>query len=137
MNDGPILIVDGDEDDRELLKEAFSDLGYKNPLLFLSNGNAVLAYLDSNKKTPFLILCDVNIPGMDGFQLKAKLLEQSTTNYKSVPFVFWSSRVSRAQVQHAYDLAVNGFFVKEDTFEEIKVSLSRIVDYWARSKVPE
>ena len=137
MTTGPILIVNNDEDDRELLKEAWRELGFPNTLLFFSNGRDVLEYLDSDKTTPFIILCDVNMPGMDGFELKEKILEDADMEYKSVPFVFWSDEVSKAQIQKAYDLGGNGFFLKGNSFDEIKESLSDIVHYWSKSKMPE
>ena len=137
MNNGPVLIVDDDEDDKELVIDAWKELDYGNELIFMTHGQEVLAYLKSGKPTPFLILCDVDIPKMDGFELKEKILDDSNSHYKSIPFVFWSSGVSKAQIQRAYDLGVNGFFVKENSFEGIKTSLKNIVAYWAESVVPE
>ncbi len=137
MNNGPILIVDDDRDDRQFLQDAWEEVEFENPLLFFDNGKDVLEYLRSDKIKPFLIICDVNIPKMDGFELKEKILENPSVNYKSVPFVFWSTAVSKAQIQKAYDLGVNGFFVKEINFDEIKRSLIDIVKYWLRSKTPE
>jgi len=137
VNTAPILIVDDDSDDRQLLREAWKELGFPNPLLFFNTGEEVLQYLSAEKIIPFLTLCDVNIPKMDGFELKAKLLEDTSMNYRSIPFVFWSSEVSKKQIQKAYDLGVNGFFVKGNTFEEIKNSLIDIVNYWQKSRVPE
>jgi CheY-like chemotaxis protein len=136
MNDGPVLIVDDDVDDRELLQDAWLEMGFVNELLFFSSGEEVLDFLYTEKVIPFLILCDVNIPRMDGFALKSKLLEDTELNYKSIPFVFWSSEVSNKQILQAYDLGVNGFFVKGSTFDEIKQSLRDIVAYWQKSKVP-
>jgi len=137
MNEGPVLIVDDDEDDKKFLEEAWKELNYPNELLFFKNGNDVLHYLQAKEHVPFLILCDVNIPKMDGFQLKERILNNGKTHYKSIPFVFWSSMVSNAQIQKAYDLGVNGFFVKDSNFNDLKESLIDIVNYWAKSKVPE
>jgi CheY-like chemotaxis protein len=106
--------------DKELLQEAWSELGFPNDLLFFENGNEVLSYLKSEKATPFLILCDVNLPSMNGFELKEKILEDTSANYKSIPFVFWSAAVSKSQIEKSYDLGGNGFFLKENTFEGIK-----------------
>ena len=137
MNTGPVLIVDDDEEDREFLEEAWKELEFTNTLLFFNNGQGVLDYLKSDKETPFLIISDVNIPGMDGFQLKKKILEDRSANYKSIPFVFWSTQVSPSQIQKAYDLGVNGFFVKDNNLQELKQSLSDIVKYWLKSVTPE
>jgi CheY-like chemotaxis protein len=101
MNNGPILIVDDDNDDWELLQEAWKELPFENQLIFCSSGNEVLEYLYSHETKRFLILSDVNLPKMDGFELKAKLLEDDPMNYKSIPFVFWSSPVTRSQIEKA------------------------------------
>jgi len=137
MNTAPILIVDDDADDRDFLQHAWKELNYSNPLIFLNTGEELLNYLDTEKTPPFLILCDVNIPKMDGFKLKEKILEDPKMHYKSVPFIYWSSLASKAQIQKAYDLGGNGFFIKECTFEKIKQSLIDIVNYWQKSIVPE
>ena len=137
MNKAPILIVDDDEEDREFVKEAWSELTYQNPLLFFSTAESVLEYLHSDITPPLLILCDVNIPKMDGFALKAKLKESPSMKYKSIPFIFWSSQVSNAQIQKAYDLGVHGFFLKENRFDQLKASLALILNYWMKSVTPK
>lgn len=136
MNDSPVFIVDDDRDDREFLEQAWKELGYKNPLHFFDNGKEVLKVLKNESTVPFLILCDVNLPGMDGFELK-KQIEESIIKHKSVPFVFWSNFAAKAQIQKAFDLSVNGFFIKETKFEDIKKSLIEIYQYWQKSKTPE
>ena len=137
MNDGPILIVDDDMDDREFLQEAWKDLPFENELIFFDTGLEVLDYLKSEQVTPFLILCDVNLPKLNGFQLKEKIRESAFTNHKSIPFVFWSTSASVEQIQTAYAPGVNGFFIKESTFEKVKESWVDIVKYWRKSRVPE
>ncbi len=68
MNNGPVLIVDDDTDDMELLQQAWKELKYPNILIFLNSGDQALNYLKSDNTVPFLILCDVNIPRVDGFE---------------------------------------------------------------------
>lgn len=137
MNTEPILIIDDDSDDRGFIQDAWKELNYQNQLIFFKNGEDVLKFLDAEKITPFLIISDVNLPKMDGFELKEKLLKHPSTRYSSIPFVFWSSAISNAQVKKAYDLGVNGIFVKENNFNGIKQALTDIVNYWEKSKVPE
>jgi CheY-like chemotaxis protein len=103
MNDGPVLIVDNDEEDWEFLQAAWKEPGYTNALLFFHTGKEVFHYLNKEEPVPFLILCDVNIPGMEGFELKKKIMEPDRLNYKSIPFVFWSTAVSIEQIRKAYD----------------------------------
>src|SRR5688572_2435375 len=100
MNNGPILIVDNDVEDWEIIQEAWAALKYENELIFMSNGNDVLEYMKSDKKVPFLILSDVNLSGMSGFELKEKLFN-SSSNYATIPFLFWSSAISQSQIEKA------------------------------------
>jgi CheY-like chemotaxis protein len=136
MNTAPVLIVDDDVDDRDFLQEAWKELHFPNALIFLNNGEEAIEYLRSGKLSPFLILCDVNLPKMDGFELKRKIYEDIEMNYRSIPFVFWSSQPSKAQIQKAYDLGGNGFFIKGSQFDEIKQSLLEIVQYWRKCITP-
>ena len=73
---------------------------------------------------------------MDGFKLKEELLKDKNMNYASIPFVFWSTSASESEIKKSYDLGGNGFFLKGDSFHEMKESLLDIVKYWFKSKTP-
>ena len=133
---GPVVIVDDDDDDKEIIELVWRELPYKNELVFFRTGEQVLKFLNTEDVVPFLILCDVNIPKMDGFELKKRLLADDNLNYASIPFIFWSSVASNAQIKKSYDLGGNGFFVKEDKINYIKTFFSSIMEYWIKSKTP-
>ena len=137
MNEGPVFIVDNDQDDQEFIRSVWQELKYQNELLFFQRGEAVLRYLKTNAVVPFLIISDVNLPGKDGYELKKQVLDGNALYYKSVPFVFLSDKVSNEQIKKAYDLRVNGFFIKDNTLQELKSTFAAIVQYWMRSVVPE
>ena len=44
---GPIIIIDDDPDDQELLKQVFSNLNYENEIIYFWNGDLALNYLNS------------------------------------------------------------------------------------------
>ena len=86
---GPILIIEDDQDDQYLLEEVFSALNIKNELKFFENGHFALEYLQTTKDKPFIILSDVNLPGMSGPDLKRSINENDRLRRKSIPFVFF------------------------------------------------
>ena len=43
---GPVVIIEDDEDDQAILKEVFENLGYSNEVIFFNEGQAALDYLD-------------------------------------------------------------------------------------------
>ena len=137
MNTAPILIVDDDLEDQEIIQEAWKELNYTNELIFFTDPQEVLNFLKQEKIIPFLIVSDVNLHKMDGFEFKKKLLEDSSLNYKSIPFVFFSNSVTKKQIEKSYDLGSHGFFIKGRNMTEIKETFISIIEYWQKSKVPE
>ena len=136
MNTNPIYIVDDDEDDQQIIKEAVAELGLVNELRFFYTAEAVLNELRKSDLIPFIIISDINLPGMDGFTLREKILTESSMSDKSIPFIFWSTTASDAQVKRAFDLSAHGFFIKGRTFKELKVELGEIISYWSKSLAP-
>lgn len=135
MNTNPIYIVDDDSDDEDLVKEAFEELGITREVKFFRTAEGVLNEL-KNDVVPFMILSDVNLPRMDGFQLREKILNETSITDKSIPFIFWSTSASEAQVKRAYDLSAHGFFLKGRTFKELKEKIHEMVKYWSDSLAP-
>ena len=116
MNTAPIYIVDDDAEDEDLIKEAFVELGIRNELKFFRSAASILEELKKQAEVPFIIISDVNLPKMDGFQLREKILNDADIADKTIPFIFWSTSASEAQIKKAYDLSVHGFFLKSRTF---------------------
>jgi CheY-like chemotaxis protein len=115
-NNAPIFIVDDDEDEHSLIKDACDELGISNPVTFFSEAQKALSYLMESETTPLVIISDVNLSGMDGFELREKIIKNENVKYKSIPFIFWSGEASKKQIQKAYDLSSHGFFIKPSDF---------------------
>ena len=137
MAKNPILVVENDDDDIELIKMAVQRLKIDRPVIFLHTADQLKQYLDTQAPPPFLILCDVNLPGQNGFELRRRILEKTELKYKSVPFIFWSNVASEQQIQQAYDLPAQGFFIKPSNFDELCTEFEVIIDYWQQSKHPK
>src|SRR5689334_4531116 len=76
-----VLIVEDDEDIRELLADVLRDQGY--PVLTAKNGIEALASLRSGAKHPGLILLDLMMPVMNGFQFLEAF--RGDPDLKSIP----------------------------------------------------
>jgi len=77
---GPVIIIEDDQDDKELLEEVFKKLNYPNQLLFFKDGEEALIFLNEMSVVPFLILSDINLPRLDGFALREKLSLMPNSN---------------------------------------------------------
>lgn len=134
---GPIVVVEDDNDDLDILKEALRENEVGNELICFSNGPDAFDYLKNTTQQPFLILCDVNLPRQNGIEFKTQIDSDEYLRQKSVPFIFYSTYVSQYAVNEAYkNLTVQGFFQKNDTYQEFKNVIKTMVDYWSLCKHP-
>jgi len=67
---GPIIIIEDDLDDQELLSEVFKKLNYKNEIVFFGDGQEALEYLTDTSIEPFIIFSDINMPKLSGMEYK-------------------------------------------------------------------
>jgi CheY-like chemotaxis protein len=127
---GPLIIVDDDYDDHFIFNEICNRLHVENELKFFKNGEELIDYLNKTTDQPFIILCDISMPGVDGLDLRRKIAANETLRMKSIPFIFFSTSASPTQVRDAYDLTVQGFFLKQPSFIETEKTFKLIMEYW-------
>jgi CheY-like chemotaxis protein len=132
----PIVIVEDDIDDQFLLRKIFERIGVGSDILFFNNGKDALDYLKTTRGNIFMILCDINMPVMNGLEFRARINKDEELRRKNVPFIFLSTAARPIDVATAYDLMVQGFFVKESTLIEMEESMRTIISYWAKCKHP-
>jgi DNA-binding NarL/FixJ family response regulator len=133
---GDIIIIEDDEDDQYLLEEAFIFMDYPNKRKYFSDGVTALGYLHTTSDIPFLILSDINMPVLSGFELRIKLQADSELSLKCIPYLFFSTAVSQRMVIDAYSMSVQGFFIKQESFDELVNTLKAIIEYWKRCVAP-
>jgi CheY-like chemotaxis protein len=134
MTKGPIVIVDDDEDDREIYADGIKAIGIPNEIRFFETCQSALDYLSTTTEQPFIILSDVNLPIMTGIQFKGKILENDYLKNKGIPFVFISTNANATAVREAHALSVQGYFQKPSNMEDIKSMLRKLFDYWELCK---
>jgi CheY-like chemotaxis protein len=132
----PIVIVEDDPDDQFLISKIFERIGVASELLFFSNGRDAFNYLKTTTRDTFLILSDINMPLMNGLELRAKIFGDDHLRSKSIPFVFLSTAARIPDVITAYELTVQGFFIKESSLEKMEEMLHSIILYWHKCKHP-
>ena len=132
----PIVIVEDDADDQYFIRSICEKLGVTSDLVFFEDGRQALNYLQTTSRKTFLILCDINMPIMNGLELRRKIQEDEMLRKKSIPFVFLSTAARPKEVAEAYDLTVQGFFVKASALSEMEKSIELIFNYWANCKHP-
>jgi CheY-like chemotaxis protein len=133
---GPIIIVEDDFDDQEILKEVFEELGIPNILHFFSSCIKALDYLLTTLEKPFLILSDINLPVMSGIELKQRINSNDYLRKKSIPFIFLSTSPNTMVIEQAYQMQVQGYFVKPTKLIDLKEMVQLIIEYWKTCRHP-
>jgi CheY-like chemotaxis protein len=134
---GPIIIVEDDMDDQEIYAETIRSMGIANELVFFKNAPVAFQYLKQRPSQAFIIICDINLPGESGLDLKQQIDDDPELRHQSIPFVFISTTANQYVVTKAYtSMTVQGFFQKSLTFAELKETLSLIFGYWKLCEHP-
>ena len=133
---GPIIIIEDDQDDQDFLADVFQRLEYKNEIIFFSDGEQALDYLTETTIEPFIIFSDINMPKLNGIELRAKVHENEDLRMKSIPYLFFSTVAEQQHVIDAYSKSVQGFFVKPSDFNKMKDMIKNIVEYWQNCVSP-
>lgn len=137
MKSGPIILIEDDADDKEVLEGILKELKVSNKLAWFSHAENAFVYLKTTREQPFLIFCDVNLPVEDGVSFKRRIDADPYLRQKSIPFVFYSTSIDQQTVNEAYtEVTVQGFFQKGNRYEEIKKTIKLIVDYWMQCRHP-
>ena len=134
---GPIIIIEDDIDDQEILLEVFKELNYTNELIFFSDSVKALEFLTETEIEPFLVLSDINMPKLSGMELREKVHNNEDLRLKSIPYLFFSTSSEQKHVIDAYSRSIQGFFVKPNTYGKLKVIIAKIVEYWQECESPK
>ncbi|RYE47287.1 MAG: response regulator, partial [Sphingobacteriales bacterium] len=125
-----------DVDDQEQLHDIFIRLGYTNEVLFFNDGEKALAYISQEGVFPFLILSDINMPRLNGMELKSKIHTDAQLQAKCIPYLFFTTSASKKSVIDAYSMSAQGFFIKETSDKELELTIRSIMEYWKRCYSP-
>ena len=131
-----IVMVDDDVDMHFIYEKVFQRLGLAGSLRLFENGKDALEYLQTNAEEVMLIFSDINMPVMDGLQLRAAIKNNMFSACRTIPFIFLSTSAREREVQTAYELLVQGFFQKGGTINEMERIIRIVIEYWGKCVVP-
>lgn len=133
---GPILIIEDDIDDQRFIEAVYKKLNYQNELVFLDDGETAIKYLMQMERIPFLIISDLNMPKINGIELRTRVKQNSAINIKCVPYIIFSTTVAKNFIDDAYTLGIQGYFKKPVKPDDLMGILKQIIDYWKTSYTP-
>jgi CheY-like chemotaxis protein len=133
---GTIIIIEDDEDDQYVLEEVFKELGYSNKRMYFANGLAALDHLYANQERPFIIISDINLPQLNGLELRRKVQTDAELSLRCIPYIYFTTAINQRVVIDAYSTSAQGFFVKPSSYDDVKEVIKVMVDYWKKCAAP-
>jgi chemotaxis family two-component system response regulator Rcp1 len=128
-----ILLVEDNEGDARLAKEALKESKVLNRVFHVLDGVEAMAFLRKEGKyadasRPHLILLDLNLPRKDGREVLAEI--KGDESLKRIPVVVLTISNDEKDIFKTYNLHVNCFITKPIDFEQFLKVIKSIEDFW-------
>jgi len=127
------LLVEDNEDHAELILSMFEESRINNHIDHVDDGEKALAYLDrgtpyENALRPDVILLDLNLPKVSGFEVLAKLKNEA--RLRTIPVVVLTTSTAEADRLKAYESHVNSYLTKPVNFDSFQKMIQDLNYYW-------
>lgn len=136
MNDKVILLVEDDPDDVELTLRALSKNNITNEVQLARDGAEALDYLfgagayagRDTSLMPTIILLDLKLPKIDGFEVLRRLRADNRT--KLLPVVILTSSKEEQDIVNGYSRGANSYVRKPVDFARFSEAVRQLGLYW-------
>lgn len=128
-----ILLVEDNPDDLELAQIALRESGLEKEALVARDGQEAIDLLfDADRQRgesfPGVVLLDLKLPRVSGFEVLKRMREEERTRY--LPVVVMSSSREERDLRECYRLGANSYIQKSLDFGEFLESVRLVGHYW-------
>ena len=134
-----ILLVEDNEGDILLTREALEHSDKLRQIDVVKNGSEALKYLEMNSgkdaAIPDLIFLDINLPKMNGQEVLQFIKKNEQLKY--IPVIMLTTSSSHKDILSSYMNGANSYITKPVDVNAYMDTISKVVDYWYEiSKLP-
>ncbi|MCB9103939.1 MAG: response regulator [Anaerolineales bacterium] len=129
-----LLYIDDNPNDAQLLFRTLEKQQITSKYFLLKDGEEALEFffgqLNDNNPLPMpkIVLLDIKLPKVTGFEVLQKLKSDHTT--KKIPVIIFTSSNERQDLELAYQLGANSYLVKPDKYQKLKELVQYLGKYW-------
>jgi chemotaxis family two-component system response regulator Rcp1 len=125
-----LLVVEDSPADVELFREALSENRATVELDIARHGEEALEVLATPTRVPDLVVLDLNLPRMSGFELLGALRAHADRAVRRLPVVVFSTSRAQSDIDQAYDRGASSFMTKPTAFDEYVATVGAFRDFW-------
>lgn len=122
---GLVVLIEDDADTEDLVLRAFRRAG-QGEFFVARDGIAALDGLSNLKQAPALILLDIKLPGIDGFEVLTRI--RACEVCRTAPVVLFSSDGDADSITRGIALGANEYIQKPVSYDELASQVEGIVD---------
>ena len=119
-------MIDDDQDDREIFKEAIMNCNPSIKVIFAKDGIEALEILALGTKHPDVIFLDYNMPRMNGLECLKELKSNAKT--KDIPTIMYTTSGDREQEKVILLIGADYYMRKTTSFQTLCDELNRLLD---------
>jgi two-component system response regulator len=123
-----ILLVENNPDDEALIMRAFKRNNVVCQVISTHSGIEAWSYLSKIDLKPDLVILDLKLPQMPGFEVLRRI--RATEQTKLLPVVILSSSREAKDITNSYALGANSYIQKAIDLNEFDSAVGMLVDYW-------
>lgn len=127
-----VYLIDDDPDHVILITRALKETEYAVEPRSFSDPEEALEVLASEDALPDLILLDIKMPGLSGFDVLERLKEDRRLS--RIPVVMLTSSELSSDVAKAYELGASGYISKPSYMHDVRAILGNTLLYWSAMK---
>jgi DNA-binding NarL/FixJ family response regulator len=119
------------EDEADLRESLATSLGFEGFVVHTAATGAS-GLEEAQRHRPDLIVCDIQMPGMDGFEVLAKV--RSETHMAQTPFIFLTARGEKTDLRQGMISGADDYLVKPVALDELLTAIRVRLERFGRNK---
>lgn len=134
-----IIMIEDDHGHAGLIRSNLEDSGVENEIIHFDNGKEALDAIKQNnngiRPSHIIILLDLNLPGMDGYQVLQHLRSQEET--KITPVFILTTTDNENEITKCHELGCNAYITKPVEYNDFQNAIKSLGDIFSIFKIPE
>lgn len=126
-----ILLIEDNEGDILLTREAFEESKIVNKIIVIKDGKEAINFfetLTSKEDVPHIVLLDINLPKMSGHEVLMYI--KNNERFKSIPVIMLTTSSSEKDILQSYKNHVNCYITKPIDVADFMKAIAKIEDFW-------
>jgi len=118
------VLIDDDADDRALFVSAMIDVAGDFDVIVFENAQEAIRRIRDREIIPDVIFLDLNMPGINGYQLLVYLKGQ--IRYNRIPVIVYATTADALEKTRTRKMGAAGFFQKPAAYSELSLKLTEM-----------